>query len=131
VEVAMPAFATTSLGSASCWRLVSRADGRVRLGAWAAHGDARSRLVVWVRVRSEVVAGSGGELALRHASGRIAEGVVARWNGPRRVGGSLSRRVRCGPSDGVLWAMVPLLRDAARGSWAHGFGIDLTHSPCG
>jgi hypothetical protein len=27
--------------------------------------------------------------------------------------------------------MVPLLRDAARGSWANGFGIDLTHSPCG
>ena len=39
--------------------------------------------------------------------------------------------VHCGPSDGALWAMVSLLRDAARGSWVHGLGIDLTHSPCG
>lgn len=45
--------------------------------------------------------------------------------GAAGVGGSLSRRVRCGPSDGALWAMLPLLRDAARGSWAHGFGIEL------
>ena len=43
----------------------------------------------------------------------------------------MARGVRCGLIDGALCEMVPLLRDAARGSWAHGFGIDLTHSPCG